>query len=53
MDPSLAEAISSLIWAAPRIETDVSELKAISDQFSAKFGKKYIEVCANLLKQML
>lgn len=46
MDPSLAEAISSIIWATPRIENDVGELKTISDQFSAKYGKKYIEVSA-------
>ncbi|XKL64690.1 hypothetical protein PGB90_004776 [Kerria lacca] len=45
VDPSLAEAISSLIWAAPRIENDVTELKAISDLFLTKYGKKYIEAC--------
>lgn len=44
VDPSLAEAVSSLIWASPRVEADVAELKTISDQFAVKFGKKYIEV---------
>lgn len=44
VDSSLAEAISSLIWASPRVESDVSELRTISDQFLIKYGKKYVEV---------
>lgn len=41
LDEGLAEAISSLIWAAPRLQTDVAELKIISDQLAVKYGKQY------------
>ena len=30
LDPGLQEAVSTLIWAAPRIQTEVSELKVVS-----------------------
>lgn len=45
LDEGLAEAISSLIWAAPRLMTDVAELKLIADQFSLKYGKPYAQAC--------
>ncbi|KAK9503194.1 hypothetical protein O3M35_011815 [Rhynocoris fuscipes] len=45
LDPSLAEPISSLLWVAPRLGTEVAELKMISDQLTAKYGKKYTEAC--------
>lgn len=32
LDEGLAEAISSLIWVAPRLQADVAELKVIADQ---------------------
>jgi len=41
LDDGLAEAISSLIWVAPRLQADVSELKIISDLFAMKYGKQY------------
>ncbi|KFM81294.1 IST1-like protein, partial [Stegodyphus mimosarum] len=41
LDEGLAEAISSLIWAAPRLQTDVAELKVIADQLAVKYGKPY------------
>jgi vacuolar protein sorting-associated protein IST1 len=44
LDPSLAESVSSLLWVAPLIQADVSEMKIISDQLTQKFGKKYTEV---------
>lgn len=40
----MAEAVSSLIWAAPRLQTDVAELKIIADQLTLKFGKPYGQV---------
>ncbi|GBP48925.1 IST1 homolog [Eumeta japonica] len=45
LDEGLAEAISSLIWVAPRMHTDVQELKVISDLLTAKYGKIYADAC--------
>ncbi|KAL4710445.1 hypothetical protein ACJJTC_008847 [Scirpophaga incertulas] len=47
LDEGLGEAISSLIWVAPRMHTDVQELKVISDLFTAKYGKIYADACRN------
>ncbi|XP_030038768.1 IST1 homolog isoform X2 [Manduca sexta] len=47
LDEGLAEAISSLIWVAPRMHTDIQELKVISDLFTAKYGKIYADACRN------
>lgn len=45
LDDGLAEAISSLIWVAPRMQADVAELKIIGDQLSLKYGKPYAAAC--------
>ncbi|XP_064105450.1 IST1 homolog isoform X1 [Macrobrachium nipponense] len=45
LDEGLAEAISSLIWAAPRLQTDVAELKIVADQLALKYGKPYAQAC--------
>ncbi|XP_042218589.1 IST1 homolog isoform X2 [Homarus americanus] len=45
LDEGLAEAISSLIWAAPRLQTDIAELKIIADQLTFKYGKPYGQAC--------
>ncbi|XP_046391976.1 IST1 homolog isoform X1 [Ischnura elegans] len=45
LDDGLAEPISSLIWVAPRMQTDVAELHVIADQLSAKYGKQYAQAC--------
>lgn len=47
LDEGLAEAISTLIWVAPRMHTDVQELKVISDLLTAKYGKIYADSCRN------
>lgn len=49
LDEGLAEAISSLIWAAPRLQTDVAELKIIADQLTLKYGKPYGQVRLNCI----
>ncbi|XP_013780566.1 IST1 homolog [Limulus polyphemus] len=50
LDEGLAEAISSMLWATPRLQTDVAELKAISDQLTLKYGKPYAQAaCENAL----
>lgn len=43
MDEGLEEAITSIIWAAPRLQSDIGELKVISDQLTTKFGKQYVQ----------
>lgn len=45
LDEGLAEAISTIIWAAPRIQTDVQELKIIGEILTTKYGKQYTEAC--------
>uniref|UniRef100_T1IXH0 IST1 homolog n=1 Tax=Strigamia maritima TaxID=126957 RepID=T1IXH0_STRMM len=45
LDDGLAEAISSLLWVAPRLQSDVSELKMIADQLTVKYGKQYAQAC--------
>lgn len=45
IDKGLEEAINSLIWATPRLQADIPELKIISDQLTYKYGKPYAEAC--------
>lgn len=45
LDEGLAEAISTIIWAAPRIQTDVQEIKVIADILTSKYGKPYTDAC--------
>ncbi|KAF2356977.1 Vacuolar protein sorting-associated protein Ist1 [Trinorchestia longiramus] len=45
LDPGMSEAISSLVWCAPRLMTDVPELKVVADQFALKYGKPYAMAC--------
>ena len=53
LDDGLAEAISSLIWVAPRLQTDIQELKVISDLLTYKYGKQYAQACReNALKSV-
>ena len=33
------------MWAAPRLQTDVQEMKVISDIFTSKYGKQYADAC--------
>ncbi|KAK0082497.1 hypothetical protein PV325_010292 [Microctonus aethiopoides] len=45
LDEGLEEAISTIIWASPRIQTDVQEMKVISDILTSKYGRQYTESC--------
>ncbi|XP_016308627.1 IST1 homolog [Sinocyclocheilus anshuiensis] len=45
LDPGLQEAVSTLIWAAPRLQSEVAELKIVSDQLCAKYSKEYGKLC--------
>jgi len=45
LDDGIAEAISSIIWVTPRLQSDVAELKVVSDQLAIKYGKPYANGC--------
>lgn len=45
LDPGLQEAVSTLIWAAPRLQSEVTELKTVSEQLCAKYSKEYGKLC--------
>lgn len=45
LDEGISEAVSSIIWIAPRLVSDVAELKIVSDQLSLKYGKQYADAC--------
>ncbi|XP_052807729.1 IST1 homolog [Mya arenaria] len=52
LDPGLEEAISSLIWAAPRLQTDVPEMKTIADQLTIKYGKELNNVSEKVMHKL-
>ncbi|XP_004526177.1 IST1 homolog isoform X3 [Ceratitis capitata] len=43
LDDGIAEAVSSLVWVCPRLQSDVAELKVISDIFISKYGPQFAE----------
>ncbi|XP_077330515.1 IST1 homolog isoform X2 [Lithobates pipiens] len=45
LDPSLAEAVSTILWAAPRLMTEIPEISTVADQLSNKYGKGYRNKC--------
>ncbi|XP_008255785.1 IST1 homolog isoform X1 [Oryctolagus cuniculus] len=45
LDPGLAESVSTLIWAAPRLQSEVPELKIVSNQLCAKYSQQYGQLC--------
>lgn len=45
LDDGIAEAVSSIIWVAPRLQADVVELKVVSDMLTSKYGKPYADAC--------
>ncbi|XP_054418698.1 IST1 homolog [Pteronotus mesoamericanus] len=45
LDSSLAESVSTLIWAAPRLQSEVPELKIVSNQLCAKYSQEYGQLC--------
>ncbi|XP_075045236.1 IST1 homolog [Mixophyes fleayi] len=45
LEPGLTEAVSTLIWAAPRLQTEVSELKIVASQLCHKYSKEYGNLC--------
>jgi len=45
LDEGIEEAINTVLWAAPRLQVDVLELKVIADQLTAKYGKPFADAC--------
>jgi vacuolar protein sorting-associated protein IST1 len=45
LDDGIAEAVSSIIWVAPRLQADVPELKVVSDILTQKYGKPFADAC--------
>ncbi|XP_077144666.1 IST1 homolog isoform X2 [Ranitomeya variabilis] len=45
MSPDLEEAVSGVVWCAPRLEADIPELKPVSIQLCNKYGKKFGKLC--------
>jgi len=51
LDEGLEEPISSIIWATPRLQSEVQELVVVSDQLALKYGKEFAQSCrANTLQ---
>ncbi|VTJ83393.1 Hypothetical predicted protein [Marmota monax] len=47
LDSGLAESVSTLIWAAPRLQSEVAELKIVAVQLCAKYSKENGKLCRN------
>ncbi|CAJ0594925.1 unnamed protein product [Cylicocyclus nassatus] len=43
LDGGIAEAVISIMWAAPRLANDIQEFKTVSDQLTIKYGKPFAE----------
>lgn len=43
IDEGIEEAVSSIVWVAPRLQADVQELKICADVFTLKYGKQFTE----------
>ncbi|PAV64442.1 hypothetical protein WR25_07029 [Diploscapter pachys] len=51
LDDGIAEAVISVLWAAPRVAQDIAEFKVVSDQLTLKYGKPFAEAArANQLE---
>lgn len=44
LDDGIAEPVSSLLWVAPRLQSDVEELRIIADILATKYGKEFTEM---------
>ncbi|XP_022215282.2 IST1 homolog isoform X3 [Drosophila obscura] len=43
LDSGIAEPVASLVWVCPRLQSDIAELKIISDIFITKYGPQFAE----------
>jgi len=42
-DPGIQEAITTVIWATPRMQGDVAELKVIKTLLQSRYGRDFVE----------
>lgn len=40
----LKEAVTSILWAVPRIGEDIDELRVVRQQFAVKYGREFVDV---------
>ena len=45
LDEGLEESIATILWAAPRLQAEVPELKIVSDQLTLKYSKEFAQCC--------
>ncbi|CAF0841020.1 unnamed protein product [Brachionus calyciflorus] len=45
LDLGLYECVASLLWVAPRLESECNELRVISDELERKYGKEFCQMC--------
>ncbi len=41
----LYECVASLIWVAPRLESECIELKCVAAELQYKYGKEFAQMC--------
>ena len=45
LDSGLEKPVASILWAAPRLQAEVQELRIISDELAMKYGKEFAKSC--------
>lgn len=45
LDLGLEKPIASILWAAPRLQVEIQELRVISDELTMKYGKEFTKSC--------
>jgi len=45
LDEGLEEPIATLLWAAPRLQAEVPELKIVAEQLTLKYSKEFALSC--------
>ena len=53
LDEGLEEPISSIIWATPRLQSEVQELVIVADQLTLKYGKEFAQSCRSNALQIV
>lgn len=45
LDSGLEKPIASILWAAPRLQVEIQELRVISDELTMKYSKEFAKNC--------
>ncbi|UYV67678.1 IST1 [Cordylochernes scorpioides] len=43
LDEGIQEAVSTIIWAAPRLQSEIVEMQIIADQLTLKYGRPFAQ----------